>query len=460
MYYATAFALFCVVCVVFAFRRHPIWAVYFYLATTFVFPPGRWWGYVFGDIRWALLSALITALAIMFHRGKLAEKPVWVRNVPAVVLGIYALWMWVQCLWALDLGEHLEGSIKFVKYGLAFWFVYRVVDTRQHLVDFLLAHVLGCALLGLFAQATGRVDGRLDGVGGPGIDDANTLGMYLVTGALVAVGLFMTQTGWRRWASLVCLPIIANGFVLANSRGAFLGLVAGGLVLAFCKAKPHRRTFWGFAFVGLIGLALIVDQTFVERMFSIKSATEQNEDADRSSQSRVELAKAQMRMFGAYPMGTGHRGTAVLSPTYLDREWLAASQDGDESSRARSSHNTFMTALVEQGLPGALLYLTLTGWCFVIMFRLRAMGRAGVDPVLVTLGATVVAALAVVWTAGHTADYLMAEVQFWLFASLVSIPVLAAAAAPVESTSQASGPSRPGGLLRANPPLTRNADRA
>src|SRR5678815_3952384 len=79
---------------------------YFYFATTFVYPPGRWWGYLFGDLRWALLSAGITALAVLFHRGKLKAKPIWLGNSPATILSIYVVWMAVQSLWALDPAEH------------------------------------------------------------------------------------------------------------------------------------------------------------------------------------------------------------------------------------------------------------------------------------------------------------------------------------------------------------------
>ena len=62
--------------------------------------------------------------------------------------------------------------------------------------DLMLAHSLGCALLGIYAQFTGRTAGRLDGVGGPNLDDSNTLGMYLVTAALCASGLVMTPARW------------------------------------------------------------------------------------------------------------------------------------------------------------------------------------------------------------------------------------------------------------------------
>ena len=143
MYLATAFALFCLVCTVFAFTRHPIYGLYFYLATTFVFPPGRWWGGYLPDLRWALLSAAITALAVAFHRGKLQPKPLWIGNAPAVLLTLYATWMLLQTPWALDVKEHLDGWLKFVKCILALWFVYRVIDSKDRLRDVMLAHVLG-----------------------------------------------------------------------------------------------------------------------------------------------------------------------------------------------------------------------------------------------------------------------------------------------------------------------------
>ena len=91
MFYATAFALLSIVCIGLAFVRHPIYGVYFYLATIYVFPPARWWGSVFGDIRLALLSAVVTVLAVMLHRGKLVARPAWLANPPAIMLSIYAV---------------------------------------------------------------------------------------------------------------------------------------------------------------------------------------------------------------------------------------------------------------------------------------------------------------------------------------------------------------------------------
>ncbi|HEU5297034.1 MAG TPA: O-antigen ligase family protein [Burkholderiaceae bacterium] len=416
---AALFLLFAVGCTVLGFVRHPIYAFYFYLGSIYVFPPARWWGYIFGDVRWALLSAAITALAIVVRRDKLAPKPTWILSAPAIVMTLYAVWMWIQLPWAVDTAVHLDGSTQFVKYILTFWFVYRIADTKERVRDVLLAHMMGCALLGLFAYSIGRSGDRLDGVGGPGMDDSNTLGMYLATGALTALGLLLTQTGWRRWASLVAGAIIMEGLVLTNTRGAFLGLVGGALVMLVFKARAHRRVFWGLTLVSLVGLAVIVDRTFVERMMSIRESTVDSEDVDQSARSRMFIMSAQWQMFLNYPMGAGHRGTAALSRQYLDDRWLTKADS--EEDRARSSHNTFMTTLVEQGIPGALLFVWLTLWTLWSLVRLRSLDRKHGDPVITTLGATVGAVLAAIFVAGNTADFLMAEVQFWMFAAFVSL---------------------------------------
>jgi O-antigen ligase len=416
VFVAAAFLLFCLACSVLAFTRHPIYGAYLYIATTYVFPPGRWWGYIFHDFRWALFAAVLTTFAIAFNRGKLKPKPMWLSQAPALILTIYAIWMWIQAPMALDVDEHIRGSTEFLKCLFALWFVYRVADSKEAIRNLMLAHVLGCALLGVFAYTIGRSGDRLDGVGGPGMDDANTLALYFATGALCAVGLALSRGGWRRYVSLGSLVLIVNGFILTNSRGPFLGLAGGMLVLAFCVAQRHRKVFWAFCLLGVLGLYVIVDQAFVDRMFTIEDVASQDSNADPSARSRLVIAEAQLQMFLDHPMGTGWRGTAVLSPLYLDRKWLF----GDDDSASRSSHNTFLTALVEQGIVGGVIYASLVVWVFSAMLRSRRLSRSGGDPELATLVAALIAGIIAVFIAGTAADYLIKEVQFWLYALLVS----------------------------------------
>ncbi len=419
MIYAAAFVLFSLTCTTLAFTRHPFFGLLFYMGSMFVHPPSRWWGYVLPDMRWAMLSAVVTVLAVVMHRDRLAARPPWLANGAAVLLSLYATWMVIQTPWALDQATHIDGTVKFIKYLVAFWFVYRIAESKDMMRRILITHVAGCALLGVYAQLTGRDGERLDGVGGPGIDDANTLGMYLATGVVIGLGLFISMKGWVRWLILAMVVIVLNGFVLANSRGSFLGLSGGMAVLMLSKARVHRRMFWVLVLVGVLGASTIVDKVFIQRMFTIGDVTSQDEDAERSARSRMVIYEAQVRMAQDYPMGAGHRGTATLSPRYLDPEWLV--RGGAEPDAERSSHNTFMTTLVEQGVPGAIMFSVLVLWTLSRVPRLRKLQRQGADPELITLGAAMCAALAVVIVAGSATDYLLAEVQFWMFAGLVAV---------------------------------------
>src|SRR5690606_17212659 len=112
---------------------------------------------------------------------------------------------------------------------------------------------------------------------------------------------------------------------------------------------------------------------------------------------------------------TGHRGTEVLSREYIPPEYLTVTPDGRIG--ARSSHNTFMTAWVEQGVTGAIMFLTICGWCFLTSVRLRR-GFPRFSPEVQGAVAGISAALVVFFCAGVFVDYMKAEVQIWLYALL------------------------------------------
>jgi hypothetical protein len=417
MYIASAFLLASLALTALAFSRHPVYGVYLYFMMTYVYPQGRWWGDVLGDIRWSFLAGCIAIAAALFHFGKAKPKPLWLANVPTLALLAYCAWMWIQMPWVLDFESHLSGSTLFFKSLVALWFVYRVADTPEHVRDLVFANVVGCALLGVLAYLTGRQGDRLDGVGGPGLDDANTLGTYFATAAILAGGLVLTEHGWRRWVSLGCGVCIMQGLVLTNTRGAFLGLLAGAIVLFLTHAKHYRRTFLLTALIGLVGVAIIADKKFIDRMTTIETAVAESEEADGSALSRFAIVRAQLEMFQDHPMGTGFRGTAALSPQYLERQWLTVDRTG---LAARSSHNTFMTALVEQGFPGAILYLIVLLWVLSALWRIRAARAATANPELNTLAGAICGALVALYVAGQTADFLLAEIQFWLLPLLVT----------------------------------------
>lgn len=450
---AAAFLLLFLALAVLALARHPAYGLYLYLAVFYIHPPSRWWSANLPDLRWSLFAAAVALLAFIIHRKKLpVPETRWYATTPGTVLLAFVGWLWIQNLWALDGPTHLSASIQYTKYIVVFYLVYRLASNAAESVDILLAHVAGCFYLGLLAFSQGRgYGGRLDGVGGPGIDDANTLGMFLATGVIIGAMLFLAVRGWRRVAIVLMMPIILNGLILTGSRGAFLGLLTGGAIVFYLCPPERRWVFWGAAMLGVVLAVRLVDQTFIDRMLTIREAVREDGQIDSSAEGRLVLIEAQFRMAARYPYGAGHRGTAVLSPQYLDRQWLTLDDHAPEAPPARSSHNTFMSLLVEQGIPGVVIYAWLGLWGVRTVRRLRSMQRAGTPVELTGPAIAACGGMAVVWVAGQFADYLLAEVQIWLFAVL-AISLAQLSQLRDEAATDASSPAPTDDVLGGSSP--------
>lgn len=413
---------------VMAFARSPMYGLYCYVAIFYVNPVDRWWG---GDLpteRWSLLAGLIM-LAATLRLTPNPDRTPWYRATAAGYLIAMTLWLWVQNLWALESAVHLEASVLFTKYVLLYYLMYRLLDSEEALWSLLRAHTLGCMFLGwlvLLAPDTGR----LEGVGGPGINEANALGMQLATGSLAAGALLFHRSWWSRGIALACLPLILNGLVQTESRGAFLALVAGGLLFLYFSPARSRRHL---VLLGIVGVALLIPripEQYWERLNTISAVTDESAEVDRSTEIRLNLFKAQWQMFLDYPMGSGHRGTASLSPRYLTDEDLTTS-GGESATRARSSHSTYFTVLAEQGVPGVLLFATVCLWILRTARSVHKAILAGTDtgPGRAMLLGTAVGTLAVTLVAGLFTDYFKTEVFVWGLVMLGSLNALRLGAA-------------------------------
>lgn len=386
----------------------PMYGLYTYVAVFYLDPPSRWWGANLPGIRWSLVTALVTFVAIMIHRRSLNPRHPWYSSTIARVLILYVLWMWLQSPWVIS-PYHLDGAILLTKYLLLFYMMYTILDNEQDFAGFALAHAMGCAYLGwLIYVAPDR--GRLESVGGPGIDNANTLGMHLATGLMFAAFLLLANRGWRRWIVVAAIPFILNGIIQTETRGAIVGVVAGGLATIYLKPKTYRRAYYALAVVALGAVIALANEAFLARMSTLDAAINQQEQWDTSAESRIEIVKAQLRMFSNYPLGAGHQGTAALSRQYLDARWLAI------NSGTRASHNTVMSVLVDQGVPGIILLSILAVVVLRILRQLKAFDRVGLPDKLGLYRAMIGGTLVTILASGMFAQYLRAEVQCWSLA--------------------------------------------
>lgn len=133
--------------------------------------------------------------------------------------------------------------------------------------------------------------------------------------------------------------------VITGSRGGFVGLVA---VLVVIWLTSSRKVL-SLALVGVLslGVYLIADQTYWDRISTIETAEDYN------AESRVELWKAAWEMFKDYPLGVGPANFSVRLPEYQSAFF------GEKNMWGKAAHSVWFTLLSELGIPGVLLYLSL-----------------------------------------------------------------------------------------------------
>jgi O-antigen ligase len=395
--------------------RHPLYGLYAYLGVFYVHPPSRWWGEALPDMRWSLLAAAVT-LGSIWLRSPPDSRPSWFSTGSAKIMMVFVAWFWIGSLWALDTDQHIPEAVKLTKYLLVCYMVYKLVDTPSKCMYFLLAHLMGCLYLGYLGRAM-HTAGRLDGVGGPGIDDSNTLGMHLATAVVAALVISLHVRRQLLLPIAIAAAASLNAIILTGSRGAILALVCGAAAIVPLRPTQYAKKLYILIAIGLVGFGAIASEQLWERMSTLKAFTgESEQEVDLSAESRLVMAQAQLEMFKRFPFGAGHRGSEYLSPEYLDPIYLT-------DLGGRSSHNVFLTVLVEQGVPGVILSLLLIGWVVKATLEVRLASRRNNDLTAEVCNAAVFGSLVVVWIGGLFADFSHYEAQMWMFALLASLRI-------------------------------------
>lgn len=416
-----------------ALVRNPIYGLTTYVAVFYLHPPSRWWGQVLPDLRWSLIAAGVTLLAVLIAKRPGHSIPLFRYRV-MVGLIVFLAWLGLQTFWALDLETHMELLTIFAKYALLVALIYKCVNSEENLRLFLWTHVLGCAYLGWIVFTT-YDGGRFEGFGGPDINEANSGALQIVTGMLVAASLFLAGKLREKAMLFGCLPFIVNALVATLSRSGFLAAGAGGIMFNFFAPAKFRKRVVVLSVLGAVLFMLLTNPLYWTRIGSIQYAGEEVAGVDTGA-GRLTLIEAQWRMFKEYPFGCGHRCTAVLSPDFLDDSALT----GTGENRARSSHNTAMTMLVEQGIPGLVLYLMLLIWIFraIRTVRRRLHHQVGFLPTLFPAIASILGAI----TLGDLfVDYLKLEVRLWFIGILTALLSMTENSKPAPEAARSVGAS-------------------
>lgn len=414
--FLTAYLAGCVLALV----RHPIFGLVAYIGVFYVNPGTRWWGYALPAHRWSFIAAGVTLIAVLIHRSNDVNGPQKISYSLMGGLLVFLGWLSLQSLWALAPTMHFELLTMTAKYTLVVVLIYKCIDSITHLKYFLWTHAAGCFYLGIIVF-TEYAGGRFEGFGTAGAEDANAASLLVTTGIIVTFALFLSGKWMEKATALGFMPFTLNILIATVSRSGFLALGIGGVLFNLFAPKNNRVVVRALSLIGLTLFVLLATPNYWDRIDTILVGGEVIEGEDTGS-GRLVLMEAQLRMFAEYPLGCGHRCTAALSPLYLDEAYLT----GTGENRARSSHNTYFTLLVEQGIPGVVLYILLTVWIARRVFRLRKPMRSS-SGLLPNVYAATVAILGAIAVGDLFVDYLKFEARVWFLAILMVLQKLHAA---------------------------------
>jgi O-antigen ligase len=183
-----------------------------------------------------------------------------------------------------------------------------------------------------------------------------------------------------RWACRAYLPVALLALGLTGSRGGMLASIVGLLIvpLTMTRMSPGRLVT-AIAILCLSGGLAVV---YVPQKLVARFATTSSEVEGGRIGGRFKLWRAGSRAFALRPVvGYGVSGFKTAVSPFL-------------GSQAQVAHNSFVSLLVEEGLVGFLLYLTMLIAVFRAILRLPPLEqRFG----LVLMATLIVTMLPLTW---------------------------------------------------------------
>jgi putative inorganic carbon (hco3(-)) transporter len=198
-------------------------------------------------------------------------------------------------------------------------------------------------------------DYRPGGISG----DANYFALCASTCMLLSLQLVLSRpTRWEKRYLYACLAITSVAFLMAASRGGFVGLAIGLLFLMFRSGKGVRAVL----LIGLVivPLLVLVPNTSIQRIFHPGTGDDEAVDA------RHITWAAGLRMIEAHPIG----GVGLGQFRNLVASYEGINDKINGQPVRSLAHNTYIEVAAELGIPGLLAYLAL------IWSGFRAWSRA------------------------------------------------------------------------------------
>ena len=311
----------------------------------------------------------------------------------------YFAWVLLSAFWGVARQQSiLKDVTTYVQIFVMLWVVWEASPTAARLVGLLQAYVLGA-----YVAAGSTIYNYLAGVGiredaqrfsATGFDP-NDLGATLALALPMAWYLASTSSGGlQRWVNRLYFVFGLVGILLTGSRGALLATLVALVVVPWTLTQVKRGVRVA-ALVIMIAASLVAVNFVPEDAFERLSTT-QSELSTGDLNSRLRIWKGGLATVPDRPL-QGH-GPAGWYPAVGLRIGNVA------------PHSTWLAVLVEEGLVGFALYLSMFGVIAVRLLRLPTLERrAG----LVQLATLMVALTPISWHQHKAGWLILALLAAW-----------------------------------------------
>jgi len=292
-------------------------------------------------LRPGFIFTVLTLISLFIHRKK---EPKLRLDVTVIIFLMLGLWMLFDAQFALYSPMISQDfAIRYLKLGVQLFLAASLITSTKRLNLFFWIIIAGMLWLTKSVLAQYVFEGRvrvdpMGGSGGGGNAMATTLGMTIPF-------LFYKATegkGKERIFALIAIPFWIFDLVAIGSRGGFLGFVlATGLFFIRLRRKLKLMT--------VIVPAVLLLSIFGTAYFWDRMKTIPDYEQDASASNRIAMWKIALKYSEEnLVLGIGTRNFPFLSKKVLG---VGDGQGG------LVVHNSYIELLVENGLPGLVLYL-------------------------------------------------------------------------------------------------------
>lgn len=289
------------------------------------------------------LVAIFLGFLSIFGRGRLGLRA---PSVFLVVMGGFVLWSAASIFWSLDPGRAIGRTITYVQLLVVVWLIWQLCNSHERHLALIQAYVLGAYVSLVSVLISFALGSPLEAERYSGLDsNPNWLAIAIAIGIPMAWHLStLRRADLRFWLNLAYVPLAVLAIGLTASRGGFLAsLVALSLIpLTYGGLVVWRKVFLFALLAGaLYGAFTLLPEANIQRLAETSS-----EISEGDLTSRRFIWEAGLSAFDERPLrgfGSGNF-PEVIEGTL---------------GYAKSPHNAFVSVLVELGLIGVALFVSL-----------------------------------------------------------------------------------------------------